>query len=174
MATPANSPCAPAMGESATPCMPVTSFSISCSSYMQARKPWPVRFRRERMAIEESRQHRELVARLRVVLHRARTERIEVRVDGEVELRQLGEVAHHFELADFRQHRAASCGAGFPECRRRSRSACALRRPLAEGAAPGTRVFEDDLFGMFEHCHVSSLAQAARTAALRVSASASA
>ena len=29
------------MGESATPCMPVTSFSISCSSYMQARKPWP-------------------------------------------------------------------------------------------------------------------------------------
>jgi hypothetical protein len=41
MATPANSPWAPAMGLSATPCMPVTSFSISCSSYMHARNPWP-------------------------------------------------------------------------------------------------------------------------------------
>ena len=41
MATPANSPCAPAIGASETPRMPVTSLSISCSSYMQARKPWP-------------------------------------------------------------------------------------------------------------------------------------
>ncbi len=41
MATPANSPCAPAMGESATPSMPVTAFSISCSSYRHASKPWP-------------------------------------------------------------------------------------------------------------------------------------
>ncbi len=42
MAMPANSPCAPAMGARLTPAMPVTSFSISCSSNMQARKPWPV------------------------------------------------------------------------------------------------------------------------------------
>ncbi len=41
MATPANSPWAPAMGASDTPSMPVTSLSISCSSCMQARKPWP-------------------------------------------------------------------------------------------------------------------------------------
>ena len=41
IATPANSPCAPAIGVSDTPFMPVTSFSISCNSYMQVRKPWP-------------------------------------------------------------------------------------------------------------------------------------
>ncbi len=40
MATPANSPWAPAIGVSDTPAMPVTALSISCSSYMQARKPW--------------------------------------------------------------------------------------------------------------------------------------
>jgi hypothetical protein len=39
MATPANSPCAPAMGVRLTACMPVISCSISCSSYMHARKP---------------------------------------------------------------------------------------------------------------------------------------
>jgi hypothetical protein len=41
MATPANSPCAPAIGLSDTAAMPVTSFSISCSSNMHSRKPWP-------------------------------------------------------------------------------------------------------------------------------------
>jgi hypothetical protein len=42
MATPANSPCAPAIGVSETAFMPVTSRRISCSSHMQDRKPWPV------------------------------------------------------------------------------------------------------------------------------------
>ncbi len=45
-------------------------------------------FRRQRVAVQETRQHGVLVTGLRVVLHRARTQRIEVRVDGEVELRQ--------------------------------------------------------------------------------------
>ena len=39
MATPANSPCAPAIGVRLTACMPVISCSISWSSYMQARNP---------------------------------------------------------------------------------------------------------------------------------------
>ena len=41
IATPASSPCAPAIGVSDTPRMPVTSLSISCSSYMHSRNPWP-------------------------------------------------------------------------------------------------------------------------------------
>ena len=41
IATPVSSPCAPAIGVSDTPCMPVTSLSISCSSYMQVMKPCP-------------------------------------------------------------------------------------------------------------------------------------
>ena len=47
-----------------TPCMPVTSFSISCSSYMQARKPWPCDSGASGWRAEELRQHRVLVARL--------------------------------------------------------------------------------------------------------------
>ena len=39
MATPANSPCAPAIGASDTPFMPVTSARISCRSNMHDRKP---------------------------------------------------------------------------------------------------------------------------------------
>ena len=42
IATPANSPCAPAIGVSDTPRMPVTSFSISCSSNRICRMPCPV------------------------------------------------------------------------------------------------------------------------------------
>ncbi len=41
---------------------------------------------RQRMARQQLRQHRVLIAGLRVVLHRARPERVEVRVDREVEL----------------------------------------------------------------------------------------
>ena len=41
MATPANSPWAPAEGASETACIPVTSLSISCSSNRQASTPWP-------------------------------------------------------------------------------------------------------------------------------------
>ena len=40
MATPVNSPCAPAMGVSDTACMPVTWRSMSCSSCRHASTPW--------------------------------------------------------------------------------------------------------------------------------------
>jgi hypothetical protein len=42
MATPANSPWAPAIGLKATPSMPETAFSISCSSYRHASTPCPL------------------------------------------------------------------------------------------------------------------------------------
>ena len=64
-----------------------------------------LRIRRERMPREELRQHRVLITGLRVVLHRARTERIEVRIDREVQLREAREVTHGIELTDLRQHR---------------------------------------------------------------------
>ncbi len=56
------------------------------------------RVRRQRMPAEELGQHRELIARARVVFHRARAERIEVRVDREIELRQAREMAHRLQL----------------------------------------------------------------------------
>ena len=65
------------------------------------------RLRRERMTAEELRQHRELITGARVVLHRARPERVEMRVDGEVQLRQAREVTHRLQLGHFRQRRPA-------------------------------------------------------------------
>ena len=104
IATPANSPCAPAIGASETPpFMPVTSARISCRSYMQERKPCDQRFRRVRMAREKPVEHRERIARARVVLHRARAERIELRVDREVLARQIRVVAQRLQLGHFRQ-----------------------------------------------------------------------
>ena len=123
MATPANSPCAPAIGLSATPCMPVTSFSISCSSYMQARNPWPCASGASGWRARNCGSMRVLIAGLGVVLHRARAERIEVRVDGEVQLRQPREVAHRLELADLRQRGRR----GAPQVRRQV--ARVLRHP---------------------------------------------
>ena len=124
----ANSPCAPAIGARLTAAMPVTSLSISCSSNMQARKPWPVSAGRQRVAREKLRQHRRRVARPRVVLHGARAERIEVRVDREVALRQARVVAHRVQLGHFRQQRRARCAAAPPGCRRAARGARRMLR----------------------------------------------
>ena len=63
------------------------------------------RRRCKRMATEELRQHRVLVTGLGVVLHRAGTERVEVRVDREVQLREAREMAHRIEFAHLRQQR---------------------------------------------------------------------
>ena len=64
-----------------------------------------LRIRRERMTREKLGEHGVLVTGLRVVLHRARTERIEVRIDREVQLREAREVTHGIELTDLREHR---------------------------------------------------------------------
>jgi len=55
------------------------------------------------MPRQKLRQHRQRIARARVVLHRARTERIELRIDREVFLRQPRVVAHHVEFGNLGQ-----------------------------------------------------------------------
>ena len=47
------------------------------------------------------------VVDLGIVLHRARAERVEARVDGMVHLAEAGEVAHHLDLAHLRQGQVA-------------------------------------------------------------------
>jgi hypothetical protein len=104
-----------------------------------------LRLRGERMAREKLRQHRVLVTGPGVVLHRARAERIEVRVDGEVQLRQAREVTHRLELAHFRQLRGTRAA-----LRRRQvgeRRGARMVRPLIARAATRLRVLEDDLVG---------------------------
>jgi len=135
----------------------------------------PLRLRRARMAREELGQHGVLVAGLRVVFHRARTERVEVRVDGEVELRQPREMAHGVEFADLGQQRRLAAAQ-----RLRHRGADPLgprmsadrRRQLRgrDPARPG--VFEDGLLVRLVHVlslmsvwkACSGAAQAARDA----------
>jgi hypothetical protein len=58
----------------------------------------PGRLGRKRVPTEQLRQHRILVAGPRVVFHRARAERVEVRVDREVELREPREMTHGLQL----------------------------------------------------------------------------
>ena len=55
------------------------------------------------MLRREAWQRREALVALRVVLHRARAERIEVRVDRHVECRQIRVVANHVKLGEFGQ-----------------------------------------------------------------------
>ena len=59
----------------------------------------------QRMDLREAGEHHQPLVDARVVLHRARAERIEARVDAEVARRQLGEVADELELGHLRQAR---------------------------------------------------------------------
>ena len=60
---------------------------------------------RERVRVGEAREPRSSLVHLGVVLHRARTERVEPEVDGRVPGGEAGEVAHHVDLAHLRQLR---------------------------------------------------------------------
>jgi hypothetical protein len=95
--------------------------------------------RARRMAREELRQHRQRIACARVVLHGARAERVELRVDGEVLLAQARVVAHHVELGDFGQRRrilaAQFCGQVV--------EAAASGRQLRRGGAAGAGMVEN-------------------------------
>ena len=114
----------------------------------------PLRLGRARMAREELGQHRVLVAGLGVVFHRARTERVEVRVDGEVELREPGEMAHGVELAHLGQQRRLAAAQRFRHCAADplGRRASADRRRYLRSrdpARPG--VFKDGLLERLVH-----------------------
>ena len=102
--------------------------------------PCSVVFGLVRMQIGEARHAGEPLVPLRVVLHRARAERIEVRVDGHVERRQIGEVPHDLRLGQLGQGR----GRGGQRARRAAASSAAApaRRTPASGARGGRLVGE--------------------------------
>ena len=89
---------------------------------------------RERMSRQELGQQRGRIAASGVVLHGAGAERIEMRVDGEVQLRQARVVAHGIELADLGQQRraaraAAAAGIGAAPRAARCRGGHCARAP---------------------------------------------
>ena len=91
------------------------------------------RFRRVRMARQESVEHRQRIARARVVFHRARAERIELRVDREVLARQVRVVAQRLQLGNFRQADRRRCG----RCLGRSAGTTCRRYNCAAAVRPG-------------------------------------
>ena len=98
----------------------------------------------QRVQRREPRQRRHLLVHLRVVLHGAGAERVEVRVDRGVELREAHVVAHQVELRDLRQPRRLRA----PQALREERVEVGLRH--VEGrqrvrAAPGDAALEDRL-----------------------------
>ena len=55
--------------------------------------------RRQRMDLREAGKTGDHFVDLGIVFHRARAERIKLAFDGEIALRQAGEMAQHFKLA---------------------------------------------------------------------------
>ena len=79
---PHSSPCAPAFGDIATAGMPVIVISHMGERFDQLERALHGRDRLQRMDVGEARQPRHLLVEARIVLHRARAERIEPGVDG--------------------------------------------------------------------------------------------
>ena len=110
----------------------------------------PLRLGPERMPPKKFRQHGEGVACLRVVFHGAGTERIEMRVDGEIHLRKAREMAHRLQLRHLGQRggrRAAQMRGNFRRTRDR-------RRELRPGPAARPAQFEYQRFSCLQigHC----------------------
>ena len=78
---PHSSPCAPALGLIATPCMPVRSSSQKAELVDQLERALHRLLRLQRVDVGEARQPRHLLVEARVVLHRARAEREQAEVD---------------------------------------------------------------------------------------------
>ena len=100
---PHNSPCAPALGDSASAGMPVSSTSQRASTWISSSAPLTVDKRLQRMDVGEAGKPRHLLVEARIVLHGARAERIDAGVDAVVRARQAHVVAHRLGLAQARQ-----------------------------------------------------------------------
>ncbi len=100
---PVSSPWAPAAGWSVTASMPLISARSASSSNRSSSVPWAIGVGRHRVEVREPGQARGPLVELRVVLHRARAERVEPRVDRVVELAQVDVVAHDLGLGELGQ-----------------------------------------------------------------------
>ncbi len=104
----ASSPCAPAAGLSENAAMPNSELRLRSSSHMIASAPCASSSGANGCKIAQSRQIRHGVVDARVVLHRARAERIEPDVDPERALREPREVPHDVELGVVGQRQVAA------------------------------------------------------------------
>jgi len=122
----------------------------------------PGRLGRERVSPEELGKHRVGVAGLRVVLHRARAERVEVGVDAEVHLRQAREMPYGLEFRDLREHRRRATAKMRRDLRLGGGGLLGGRRPAR------TRQLEDDGFASPHGWAPQAAAARSRTSASAV------
>ena len=110
--------------------------------------------RRGRMQPREAVQRRDFLVGARVVLHRARTQRIKMGVQAKIQPRQSRVVPHHVEFRQFRQARRR-----LPQRAFRQPGRSRLFRPREPHAAPSRHALFDREF--FEGGHVATLPSAA-------------
>ena len=143
--TPASSPCAPASGASDASSMPVISASMRCRPYMTASAPCTSSAGCIGWASAKPGMRGDGVVDLRVELHRAGAERVHVRVDRPVELREPRVVAHDVELRQLGQAEVVAQqlrrdGVG----RRRDVGRGQRRRPMRPGRESSRRAVRFD------------------------------
>ena len=106
---------------------PATSPSAPCSSCISCSAPWARFGALQRVQARVARQRRDALVQLRVVLHRARAERVEAGVEVEVALGQPVVVADDLRLGDLRQLRRLRAAEPAPAARAWARRARAPR-----------------------------------------------
>ena len=112
---PQSSPCAPGRRATARPPACRSASSANAPGCRSARaRPGTVDTGCSGWMSAKPGQPRQLFVEARVVLHRARAERVEPAVDRVVLLRQPGEVAHDLRLAETRAGRSAPCRSSPP------------------------------------------------------------
>ncbi len=125
---PHSSPCAPAFGLIATPCMPVSVTQPFAELRDHLQRALHGVDRLERMDVGEAGQPRDLLVEPRIVLHRARAEREEAEVDRVILPAEAGVVAHRLAARRGRADRSGGCA--------RARRDGSRRRALASKSTP--------------------------------------
>ena len=155
---PVNSPCAPAAGCSVIASMPVISSRQCCSRSMISSTPCASDPADKDAPPPAPRSASHKLIHPRVVLHRARAQRIHAQIDGVVPRREPREVANDLDLAQLRAARRRLRDALRPAAPRH-------RQPAHPAAAACTRFLPGDDFskpaprsasGAHELCRVSS------------------
>ena len=117
--SPVSSPCDPAAGWSVTAGSPATSARMPCRSPHELERALRVLVVGVWMQVTEAGQPSEPLVHPRVVLHRARAERVEARVDAERPVGERGEVPDDLRAPRARAALAASSGEGIGQLRDR-------------------------------------------------------
>ena len=136
-----HSPCAPGARLERHLIQPGDLLQDHAQVIQQRQRPLAIRLVLHRVQVRKPRQRRGPLVDLRVVLHRAGAERIEVVVHGKVAMRQVRVMPHHVKLPDLRQPGLGERGERRVQLRRAARRTRADRPPGHRGWRSRRAVF---------------------------------